>query len=98
MAGIFTSFKLWARRACLLVLALNFSVAAYHTLVQLRIVEDRCKIEPSVKDATYYKEMLVDKKRRGCSEISWKIGPLPAPLINAIGSLSLFWLLRRRFD
>lgn len=96
LTGILTPFKSWSKRICLILLALNFSTASYHTLVQLKIVKDRCKSPGNVENVNSYREILAAKKKPGCSEDLWEIASVPVPALNALVSLSFFCFIWRR--
>ena len=87
LLGAATSYKTIAKWSVVTLLSLNFAIASYHTLVQYKIVEDRCKSE-TIQDMNAYKTMLT-AKRPGCSDASWKIGPIPAPILSGLFSLAL---------
>ena len=87
-----SSLSRLVRKACLAILLMSFAVASYHTLVQWKIVEDRCKARFTSKTVAAYKDFL---SRASCSENGWKIGPIPASRANGAASLGFYCLLLR---
>jgi len=91
-------FKTSAKKLILLLLALNLCTASYHTLVQLNMIEDRCKTNLQIKDEDAYAEILKKGETRGCSEDGWKIAKIPAPLFNGMVCISLLYFIWRYRD
>jgi len=91
----FPNWQRFAKRCCQGLLILSFTVSAYHSLVQFQILLDRCQTSRKVEDLSSYKTMLLShaKKRPSCSEVSWKIGIVPMPIVNAALSILLFFSL-----
>lgn len=77
-----------ASRGCLILLAVNFCVASYHTLVQLEIVTDRCRRTPRVENAAAYRNFLLEN-RPSCAEKQWTFEKIPIPALNGLVSLAL---------
>jgi disulfide bond formation protein DsbB len=84
-------FKTFAKRLILLLLTLNLCMAAYHTLVQFKIMEDRCKTDLQINDPDAYAEILKKGGLQGCSEKTWTIAKIPAPILNGVTCLFLLY-------
>lgn len=100
LVGVFSSLGNLARRSCQAILIIGSMVATYHTLVQLKIVKDRCKSHFEVEDFASYKNLLIasQKSRPSCSEDPWKFGPFPISGINGLISaclIGVIWLSRK---
>lgn len=98
IVGIFSHLNALCRKFCMVLLVASSLVAGYHTLVQLKIVKDRCKNHFQVESITSYKDLLLESKisRPSCSEDIWKIGYIPISGINGILSIFLFILIWRK--
>lgn len=94
--GVLSSHKELFSIGCKITLALIFAVSFYHSLVQLEILEDRCKGQPKVVDLASFKASL-EKQFVPCSESSWDIYNVPFPVINCIFSGLLLIVMRNRF-
>jgi len=77
------------------ILTLNLSVSSYHTLVQLKVIEDRCKSEVEIRNREMFTAILKKEPAQGCSD-PWKIGMIPAPVLNGAVSLVLLYFIYRR--
>ncbi len=88
--------KTFAKRLILILLALNLCTAAYHTLVQFKIIEDRCKTNLQIKDLDAYAAILKQGGLHGCSEDTWTIAKIPAPILNGAACLSLLCFIWSR--
>ncbi len=88
--GLF--YKKTGRTLCLLLLAANLFVAAYHSLIQFGILDDRCKTGLEVKDSKSYLAALAKKK--SCAD-SWRIFEIPVSVLNGLLSIGLMVLLKR---
>jgi disulfide bond formation protein DsbB len=75
------------------LLLVNGCVASYHTLIYLKVIEDRCNTTLLVKHPNDYAALL---KENGCSKKAWEIGKIPAPILNMTLSFTLIYFLRRR--
>lgn len=84
--------KKTGKALCLLLLAGNLFIAAYHTLIQFGILDDRCKTGIAVRDSASYLTMLQEK--RSCAD-SWKIFEIPVSALNGLMSIGLMVLLKR---
>jgi disulfide bond formation protein DsbB len=93
-----TLFKPFAKRLIPLLLALNLSVASYHTLVQLKIIEDRCKTDLQIQNKDAYAAILKKGGAVGCAEDSWRIAKIPAPALNGVVCLALLIWHRRNWS
>lgn len=93
---VFSDRKELTRRFCQIILIAGFLTASYHSLVQFKIVKDRCQ-KPKIENLASYKELLTQRKKQktSCSEIILKIGPFPLSTINAVLSLALLILTQR---
>ncbi len=85
-------YKKTGRTLCALLLAGNLFAAAYHTLIQFGILDDRCKTVLSVRDSDSYLALLSEK--RSCAD-SWKIFQIPVSALNGLMSVGLMVLLKR---
>ena len=96
--GFLTLRKQFVKRICQGLLILLCLVSTYHTLVELKILKDRCKTTHRIEDISSYKSMLMESKstRVSCSENSWEIGKIPISTMNGVLSLVLFGLLSRK--
>lgn len=97
LIGTFSSIKSLSRKCCRGVLIASCLVAGYHSLVQLKLVKDRCKTHSQIEDFASYKSLLMESKKNrvSCSEDIWKIGPIPISVMNGLLSISLLILIRR---
>lgn len=101
LISILGSFKkMMAPKFCfrllLVLFAVNFCTASYHTLIQFKIIEDRCMATVNFKSAGDYSQMLKEQNSLGCSAVSWTMAGIPAPLFNA-GTCLFLILFRRLF-
>jgi disulfide bond formation protein DsbB len=96
--GAFSYIKTLSLKCCQGLLIASCLVAGYHSLVQLKLVKDRCKNHSQVEDFASYKDLLLEsgKRRPSCSEDIWKIGPIPISMVNGLLSLLLLSLARGR--
>jgi hypothetical protein len=95
--GIGRNFRRLAKWIAALLIALNGLAALYHTLVQYKVLEDRCKTTFRISDAAEYAALLGEKKETGCSKKSWTVGKIPAPFLNgAVCAWLLFRIYRDR--
>lgn len=98
LIGAFSYIRHLLRKCCQSVLIASCLVAGYHSLVQFKLVKDRCKSDTQIENLTSYKSLLMESKKRrpSCSEDVWKIGPIPISMMNGILSILLLSLTRRR--
>ena len=89
VSAVLWVFKSFFRRSCQILLVLTLLIASYHSLVQMKLIDDRCKAEANIADASSYKMLLTTKQKIGCSEIAWTIAGLPASMSSALASLLL---------
>src|SRR3989344_4212150 len=59
VSAILWYFKSALKRCCQILLVCIFLLASYHSLVQLKLIEDRCKITHNVEDVSSYKTMIM---------------------------------------
>ena len=95
LIGTFSKRKEAVRRCCQIILVMGLLVSGYHTLVQLKLVKDRC-LTPKIENLTAYKNLLNrnSKQRPSCSKSVWKIGPFPLPILNGLLSFILLILTK----
>jgi disulfide bond formation protein DsbB len=92
-AGRYLPLAAMLRVACVAILLFLSGISSYHTLVQLKIVKDRCGSQVQIGDVTSYKHLLLEQRRPTCSEMPWKIGPVPIAALNGCISLALLGLM-----
>lgn len=97
LIGIFSPLITLGKRCCILLLIASCLVSSYHSLVQFKVIRDKCQIDLRINDPESYKSMLLktNNLKTSCSKISWIILGIPISVINNLISITLLWSLTR---
>ena len=81
-------------RTCQILLLMSFAVALLHSLIQMGLITDFCAISRHVHDIDAFKELLLAPL--SCRDHALRFFKLPLPVLNAVGSMSLFLAFLRK--
>ncbi len=84
--GLLQRFNQMSRIALTLLFFAGFSLALYHTFIQLGWLADRCDIQQNVETINDFMQMLSQPKV-SCSTINWQLFGLSASIYNAFFSV-----------
>ena len=95
--GFFLTRKSIAKRVCQALLVGLCVVSIYHSLVQFKILRDRCTVDIEVSDLAAYRTLILksEKAKPPCSEEIFNIGGIPIPVFSGITSILLLGLWNR---